>query len=307
MAVHDVDRPVASTSVLAATPTTYQSSSWISNCLDFRTNHLPSYTPDLSQPGTSLDEHYLTLALIYSRLSMSRRGSMACIFVKPPPTDHSIRPWDPDSTLGAKSFDFLGSVLVHSNNTPLPSPMEYTPGNTKNEPHLASSSKHYHVLQSKQTELHAEARCISVAASRGINLQGSTAYITFPPCYACFPLLLTCGVKRLVYRRSLLLKEGRGLANEFGIDLVEVMTGDEKMRERAAEYWLSVGETKEMTRERSEKWWAEKGWPKFVQKAALEAKQGSEGAVREEFGEGLMEDGPSELVGSPKRRRLEFT
>ncbi|SCV75011.1 BQ2448_8040 [Microbotryum intermedium] len=295
MAVHDV--------ALAATTNHHaSSSSWISNGNDFQTNHLPPYTPDLSVPGTSLDEHYLTLALIYSRLSMSKRGSMACIFVQTPPNESSIRPWDPDSTIGANSDDFLGSVLVHSNNTPLPSPMEHTPGNIKKDPLLASTSKHYNVLQSKQNELHAEARCIAVAASRGINLQGSTAYITFPPCYACFPILLACGVKRLVYRRSLLLKEGRGLAHEFGIELVEFMTGDERMRDRAAEWWARVGETKERTRDRLEKWWTDKGWPKFVLPAG-EARHDQE--KLEEEPDEPMEARMSEVVGSPKRRRID--
>jgi tRNA(Arg) A34 adenosine deaminase TadA len=51
-------------------------------------------------------------------------------------------------------------------------------------------------------EWHAEALVISKAAAAGTRLAGSTIYVTFPPCKACFMLLVHAGIKRVVYPRE---------------------------------------------------------------------------------------------------------
>lgn len=47
--------------------------------------------------------------------------------------------------------------------------------------------------------VHAEQNAIAQAASRGVRVRGSTAYITAYPCWLCTKLLLNAGVKRIVY------------------------------------------------------------------------------------------------------------
>lgn len=46
---------------------------------------------------------------------------------------------------------------------------------------------------------HAEQNALAQAAKYGTSINGATAYITCEPCWVCFKLLLTCGVKRMVY------------------------------------------------------------------------------------------------------------
>jgi dCMP deaminase len=46
---------------------------------------------------------------------------------------------------------------------------------------------------------HAEQNAICQAAENGVTLKGATAYITCEPCWTCFKLLITCGVKKIVY------------------------------------------------------------------------------------------------------------
>lgn len=46
---------------------------------------------------------------------------------------------------------------------------------------------------------HAEANAVAQAARMGINLDGSTLYVTLAPCYVCLKLLATAGVKHIYY------------------------------------------------------------------------------------------------------------
>lgn len=47
--------------------------------------------------------------------------------------------------------------------------------------------------------VHAEQNAIAQAASRGVRVQGATAYVTAFPCWLCTKLLLNAGVKVIVY------------------------------------------------------------------------------------------------------------
>lgn len=46
---------------------------------------------------------------------------------------------------------------------------------------------------------HAEANAIAQAAKHGVSTDGSTAYITASPCWSCFKLLASAGIKRIVF------------------------------------------------------------------------------------------------------------
>ena len=50
--------------------------------------------------------------------------------------------------------------------------------------------------------LHAEQNGIIQAARHGINLSGSTVYITDSPCIICAKMLINVGVRRIVCRRG---------------------------------------------------------------------------------------------------------
>lgn len=51
----------------------------------------------------------------------------------------------------------------------------------------------------KCRSIHSEALAICLAAKRGINLDGVTAYITCAPCMNCAKLLVSSGIKEVYY------------------------------------------------------------------------------------------------------------
>lgn len=264
----------------------------VSSTLDERvqaysTNVLPTdYTFD---PTLSLDENYLVLTLIYARVSMSKRGNMACIIVDPsrstPSTADDIvepsakRPRtssssaSPDLTLNLFP-NYPGRILSHSNNFPLPVSVSSAPDTSKPPPKKGKTKA---VLKPRQTlfqakasnapELHAETRSICLAAAQGIPLAGATAYISFPPCAHCLPLLVATGIKRLVYRQVMLAQGSVELCKREGVECVEFTdkAHDERLKEIVGQWWKSKGEGRDETRTRLERWWAEQErlvqWP----------------------------------------------
>jgi dCMP deaminase len=50
--------------------------------------------------------------------------------------------------------------------------------------------------------IHSEMNAIIQAARHGVSIEGSTAYVTWRPCWSCFKSLANAGVKRIVYISS---------------------------------------------------------------------------------------------------------
>ncbi|HHO77337.1 MAG TPA: dCMP deaminase family protein [Deltaproteobacteria bacterium] len=46
---------------------------------------------------------------------------------------------------------------------------------------------------------HAEANAVSLAAKKGVTLEGATIYCTLEPCITCAKLIVMSGIKRVVY------------------------------------------------------------------------------------------------------------
>jgi dCMP deaminase len=61
--------------------------------------------------------------------------------------------------------------------------------------------------------LHAEQNGIIQAARHGINLSGSTVYITDSPCIICAKMLINVGVERVVC--------GRGYPDELSVEILD--------------------------------------------------------------------------------------
>jgi len=72
----------------------------------------------------------------------------------------------------------------------------------------------------KCRSIHSEARAISKAAFKGINIKGVDVYVSFSPCMNCAKLLWSAGIKRVFYcdkhssLASLKFLEGMGVKCE---------------------------------------------------------------------------------------------
>jgi dCMP deaminase len=67
---------------------------------------------------------------------------------------------------------------------------------------------------------HAEANAVVQAALHGIGLQDATAYCTHQPCVNCSKLLISAGVRKIVYETAYPDPIASGLLAEAGVALV---------------------------------------------------------------------------------------
>ena len=82
--------------------------------------------------------------------------------------------------------------------------------------------------------VHAEVNAILNAAKNGSQTNGSTLYVTFPPCVACSTAVIQAGISRVVrpdlstapdrWRKS--FHEGRNLLLEAGVCVAAYIPGD---------------------------------------------------------------------------------
>lgn len=66
--------------------------------------------------------------------------------------------------------------------------------------------------------IHAEENAILFAATNGANLKQATIYTTLSPCIACARLILSAGIKRVVYKDS--YAAYKGLPSDEGVDFL---------------------------------------------------------------------------------------
>ncbi|KAJ3063975.1 hypothetical protein HDU99_004636, partial [Rhizoclosmatium hyalinum] len=138
-------------------------------------------------------------------------------------------------------------ILSYANNTPL----------------LFNAS----LIQKKIQEIHAEALCVSQAASISTSLAGATCYVTAPPCAECFMLLAAAGVKRIVHLNKYCPPVVAVSAKALGIEIRSVdFALDVNFNDRSRQFWASQGETAEMTRSRVDRWWER--WMQRIRTAA---------------------------------------
>ena len=67
---------------------------------------------------------------------------------------------------------------------------------------------------------HAEANAVVQGALHGVGLDGAIAYCTHQPCINCAKLLVSAGVKRIVYDASYVDTFAQGILAEAGVALV---------------------------------------------------------------------------------------
>ncbi len=67
--------------------------------------------------------------------------------------------------------------------------------------------------------LHAEENAILYAVKNGSKISGATLYTTLSPCIACARLILSSGIKIVLYRDS--YAEYKGLPSDEGVDFLQ--------------------------------------------------------------------------------------
>ncbi len=67
--------------------------------------------------------------------------------------------------------------------------------------------------------LHAEQNAILFASKNGSNLQGATLYCTLSPCIACARLILSSGIKHVIFKDS--YAAYKGLERDEGVDFLK--------------------------------------------------------------------------------------
>jgi len=72
------------------------------------------------------------------------------------------------------------------------------------------------------TTVHAEANAILQAAKNGVSIADSELYTTASPCWNCFKLIANAGIKRIYYGEFYRDERSREVANEIGIELVDL-------------------------------------------------------------------------------------
>lgn len=65
--------------------------------------------------------------------------------------------------------------------------------------------------------IHAEINAVAQAARHGINLSGSTIYVTTSPCMSCFKSIIAAGIIEVVYDNEYREDVGLGFAKLAGV------------------------------------------------------------------------------------------
>ncbi|CAE8669246.1 unnamed protein product, partial [Polarella glacialis] len=84
------------------------------------------------------------------------------------------------------------------------------------------------------SDLHAEVNAIGLCARRGFSTEGSTLYVTMPPCKRCFMQITAAGIRRIVTRKEIMAQDAKdvtSVARRLGI-AVAVVADTEVRRKR---------------------------------------------------------------------------
>lgn len=151
-----------------------------------------TYTPD---------ENFLDLAMLVARNSTAKDGHMGCALVRGVPTGGGGA--DAVSSDDAAS---RGEVVLCTINSAL--------------------------FGAHRSDCHAEANAVSECAARGIAARGLSCYVTRSPCVACYKLLVSAGVCRIVAPNPLDSADCAASAAALGIECVALRDSDSRAARR---------------------------------------------------------------------------
>ena len=115
----------------------------------------------------TVDENYMDLAYLVARNSTCKDGHMGCALVEEVPTGGGE----------TAASEQVGCIALCTINTAL--------------------------FGAHRSDCHAEANAVAESAARGLPLRGLSCYVTRAPCTACYKLLASAGVRRIVAPQAL--------------------------------------------------------------------------------------------------------
>lgn len=106
----------------------------------------------------------------------------------------------------------VGACLITSNGVILPGYNGTPPGTDNSCEHVVDG-----FLVTKPTVIHAELNCVMKASKEGISTKGCTIYVTLSPCEPCAAMLISAGVRRVVFKEQYRCTKGIDFLRTSGI------------------------------------------------------------------------------------------
>ena len=146
---------------------------------------------------SSVDANYMDLAYLIARNSTAKDGHMGCVLVS------GVAPGDggttsPDGQVGRVEVKTINSSLFGAH----------------------------------RSDCHAEANAISDCARAGIAVQGMSCYVTRAPCLACYKLLASARIGRIVAPQPLDSPDCVASASALAIECVALRDSDARAARR---------------------------------------------------------------------------
>ena len=148
--------------------------------------------------ATSVDENYLDLAYLIARNSTCKDGHMGCVVVADVPRGQGREL--PGAQMGEVELCTINSSLFGA----------------------------------YRSDCHAEANAVAESAARGVVLRGRSCYVTRAPCVACYKLLASAGVGRIVAPQPIDSPDCVASARALGIECVSVRDSPARSERREA-------------------------------------------------------------------------
>ena len=142
----------------------------------------------------SADANYMDLAYLVARNATAKDGHMGCVLVS------SVRAGS--STSEAQQGDVVLTTINSS------------------------------LFGAHRSDCHAEANAVAECARRGRSIQGLSCYVTRAPCTACYKLLASAGIGRIVAPQPLDSADCVASAAALGIENVAVRDSEQRAARR---------------------------------------------------------------------------
>ena len=133
------------------------------------------------------DELFIETAKLFSKRSTCLRKQVGCVIVK----DGRIISTGYNGTMSNQQHcsEYFAKYFLQD---------EYRNADTFEQ--WINSEEFYNLHRDFSIfENHAEVNCIAFAVKNGININNSIAYVTLSPCLDCAKLIISSGIKKVIY------------------------------------------------------------------------------------------------------------